>query len=443
MQQGLFVPFVLFVCWIDSLAANDLSPCTCSCCEAEPHRGDNPGVIDRFECAYAQPGLVYSSPFRSKDELCTPLCRQDPADSVVTATEVVEMDTQRFCFFECEPLAPPERSPTRGDLCGHLSSVDAQMVKDQTGNARPPMERPHVMMHFLAHRRSSRRTLSAVATSHAGSKQAPLEAPVGASMPNGDAASVAPWSSIASPAEENSAYIVQLEQEGHVSAEEAAKDGAEVKGEVVKAAGLLIEAIASSSHAKEAAEKAHEVEATVRGFRDRVVKEARVEAIASIPAILGEMKQKEQAKADVEFEQKRALARTDMLRASREAGVRAMRPYQDAQKRAAASAWDYATRGDERATQSIQFQQLARMYEAQANQWAKVGDQKQAQKYLLQSRVIMNQALDLNSQANADYNTASSVMDTLPQYGTQASAAAWHAQVMVDPDAPPPPEPLV
>jgi hypothetical protein len=55
----------------------------------------------------------------------------------------------------------------------------------------------------------------------------------------------------------------------------------------------------------------------------------------------------------------------------------------------------------------------------------------------------MDVALSLNAQAAGAYNTANKIAGQLGVYAGQAAMAAFHAQVMYDPKAVPPPPPLV
>merc|ERR1740130_872530 len=85
----------------------------------------------------------------------------------------------------------------------------------------------------------------------------------------------------------------------------------------------------------------------------------------------------------------------------------------------------------------------AGLAQGQANAYVTVGDMSEAQRLLQQSRGEMNAALGLNAQATGMYDTANKITAQLPAYAGQAAMAAYHAQVMYDPDAQPPAPALV
>merc|ERR1719183_2020479 len=81
---------------VSSLATRrreELAACSCDCCEVQSRREDT----KQFQCAYSQMALFQSSASR-----CDSLCRQEARDDVLTTAQAPEMDTERFCFFECE-----------------------------------------------------------------------------------------------------------------------------------------------------------------------------------------------------------------------------------------------------------------------------------------------------------------------------------------------------
>lgn len=146
-----------------------LASCSCDCCEVGRRREEEQaeqaakrsGIDnDHFECAYLPtPGYKTNAP------RCENLCIRDAGDSLLTASEDSEMDTQRYCFFECEPAPPMHQMPTPGDTCRPLSKTEKKEVRDGSGNAKDPME-TGATMHFLAsHSQPKQPELSAVATS--------------------------------------------------------------------------------------------------------------------------------------------------------------------------------------------------------------------------------------------------------------------------------------
>merc|ERR1719191_1959191 len=112
-------------------------------------------------------------------------------------------------------------------------------------------------------------------------------------------------------------------------------------------------------------------------------------------------------------------------------------------KRAAATAKEYAGRGDKVTAKSVEVQMEAQMLLGQSNTWITLGDNAKAEKLLQQSHMLMNEAVGLAGTANAFYGEAQAIMKTMPLYQGQAAAASYNAEVTLNPDAPPPPPPLV
>merc|ERR1719487_232394 len=114
---------------------DDPGACSCDCCEVGRRREEEQaeeaakmGGIEKddFECVFAP---AATAGFIDAPK-CGNLCRQDASDSVLTSTEESEIDTQRFCFFECKPSRSTHAGPKPGDMCKAFSKDEKSEVKD-------------------------------------------------------------------------------------------------------------------------------------------------------------------------------------------------------------------------------------------------------------------------------------------------------------------------
>jgi hypothetical protein len=217
----------------------------------------------------------------------------------------------------------------------------------------------------------------------------------------------------------------------------------EIDKMVETANNAVPKAMEAAERAKQAALKASAEEANVRLLLKNVRKIARGAAQGMVPGLIEKLKKKAREKAKEEAQKEAKATEKKMKKDAKEAGAKAMVPYNEALSRAAATAAEYAKRGDAMTAQSASIQMDATMAQQQANQWLQLGDTAKAQGLMQQSRQMMNIATGLNAQAGAFYNNAQSIMGTLPAYTNEAGMAAYHAEVMLNPDAPPPPPPLV
>ncbi len=90
---------------------------------------------------------------------------------------------------------------------------------------------------------------------------------------------------------------------------------------------------------------------------------------------------------------------------------------------------------------SIRF--LPGLLLGEANSYQSLGDAAAAQKKMQQAHGLMHTAIGLSSAADGMYGTAGGIMGGLGGYANQAVAAGYHAEYMLNPDMPPPPQPIV
>jgi len=140
---------------------------------------------------------------------------------------------------------------------------------------------------------------------------------------------------------------------------------------------------------------------------------------------------------------KAAALKTKMLKEAPEAGKKAAAPYIDAMGRAAAVANEYTKRGDGLIGQSVVLQGEAGLKMGEANSYSNLGDMVKSQATLQMAHQTMDLAKSLAGAADGNYGKAKSIMSTLGGYASEAAAAQYHAEYMLNPDLPPPPAPLV
>lgn len=335
---------------------------------------------------------------------------------------------QRFCFFECEPKSDKalgfSKSPQRGDMCQPLQDKEVNQVQDQSGNAANPMDAPGVMSHFIARkaRAAVKRVVAAAARAAKGGK---------------------PWSSIEPPASEMGARATEdatSTAKSSAVAEAKSKFASEVQA---KTAAALPTSIASVEKAMEAMSRAHKAEVEVNEIRQEVTQAAMEATRDMIKDELKKLRKEAHKKAKEEAVKKAKALKAKMLAEAPKAAKEAAIPYKTAQKRAAATAQEYAARGDALSAESTTVQMDAQMLLGQANTYMTLGEVGKSQQILQQSHQMMDEAVGLANQANGFYNTAQTIMSTITQYMGEAQAASYNAEVMLNPDVPPPPPPMV
>lgn len=431
--------------------ASDLSDpedgfCHCDCCITEVQRGSSLAVLppgtsgdgppDRLQCAWAPPSELGSA--GPTGERCGSLCQRPKTgskDDILTAAQDPSMDTQRFCFFECEPkplqtpTTPTNAKPQPGDPCGPLSQSEAVAVNASDGNALPPMEVPQVMSHFLLARKTSGNAAMKI---HSQSKTAVTTA-----------AASPPWLSVSKPAQETNAAVVNWAKEAEQEAATARAAFLKINEVATAAGGGLAAATKAAADAQKAAELADQAEARVKAILEGMRRKAKEAAMSAVPAVMAKMRAEYEKKAKEEAYKKAGEMDRKMKEEAPHAGDAARQPWDDAMMRAAETAADYLKAGDELAKESRELQVVAQREQTQAGQYMRLGYVKKAQELAVQARTEMNKAIALNGQANSDYGKLESITKTLDFYPDAAAAAAYRAEVMVNPNAMPPPPPLV
>jgi len=251
------------------------------------------------------------------------------------------------------------------------------------------------------------------------------------------------WESVSDPIQAQTSQVVQLATEAEAEAAKAGAHAKKVHEAATKASGSMTSVFAEVGAAKTAMERALLEEKKISTLRDRIWQQAEETALAEIPKILPDLQKKADKNAKEEAKKKAKAFETQMQNKARHESVKAAKVYTDQMKGAGKSAAEYGKLGDSLSTQSAMMQMNAGMEQGQAGSYMSVGQMDEAQKLLQQSRGDMNTALGLSAQATQMYDTSSQIASQLPAYADQAAMAAYHAQVMYDPEAQPPAPPLV
>jgi len=251
------------------------------------------------------------------------------------------------------------------------------------------------------------------------------------------------WASVGEPMQEQVATVAEWADEAKRAAGKAGAEAAKVTEDAAKASGSMANVLAKVGSAKAAMNQAIRDEGKISALRDRIWQKAQVAAMGEIPKILPKLREQSKKKAEENAKEKALAFGKQMKSKARVESAKASKLYTDLMVGAGNSAADYAKLGDTLISQSASMQMNAGMAQNQAGQYMTFGDMGEAQKLMQQSRTEMNTALGLNSQATGMYDQSNKITAQLPAYAGQAAMAAYHAQVMYDPEAQPPPPPLV
>lgn len=413
-----------------ALALRSTRNCSCDCCQAEFLREASADTNNRLQCAYAQPGLQSASPYRDMNT-CGNLCKRAVADKVLTAASAVgEVDTERFCFFECAPrLLADEDEPKQGNPCEPLVDAAIAEVRDDTGNGLPPMEQAAVALpHFLVAR----------AGTHA-------ETVASAGSPGPAPAAAEPWSSLKEPSPDRFAMITQQAVDSaKVAANAASGNGLKIQELASRAFNSVTVAAAAVEDARRAALEAHAAEQKVRTFHEVLKRMMKKRAFMVIPQELPGIIGRAREEAKTMARKMAAATKKEMVASAPKAGEKAAAPYRAAMQSAADTAAQYAKAGDDLAGQAKMFYAQAQTLEGQAGVQMARGWTVSARKLDQKAQFLAGKAVAMNKQASMYFKTSKAITDTnVPEYAMQASQAAYSAEVMVNPDTAPALPPII
>lgn len=299
-----------------------------------------------------------------------------------------EVDVENFCYHDCAP-----QSQAANAICAP-GVINASMAAEQPTPAPPP------------------RTLLRAATATArrsGDK---------------DDAAASRTEDLAKGAADRLAL-----------AEQSASQAGEVAGGAQRAEAFLKKAVTA---AEEKATEANSWERVAEQTNGEVQDAARIAAKevyeSTVKNLIAEAHDVAKAKAEAAA----AKLEADMKKAAPAAGQAAIKPYVEAQSKAAADAAAWAKQGDAASGLSFQLSLGAGMTMAQANQWNALGDFARGQSMLRQSMETTEMAKGLAGAAQNAYDQSAGIVSHLLDYVPMMGAAQYHAEYMLNPDMPPP-----
>lgn len=361
------------------------------------------------------------------------------------------VDAQQFCRSACQaPVVGPHRAErTHGRAhCQPVIAAESSVRKGSGGSKFIQESAVHVgaLEHYSLTKASGAAAETGQAASVAGAPGPAAWTPpplMGKPMATPVPPVTSPWVSIKDPVPEDVANVMKTAKTAEASARETVKFAKAVKE-------LRGSAMVAAPASTVAAEKAREESMSTLGalgitsrYLEAVRQAVREVAESVIQPTLDEAIKQARAKAQKEAEPVAQKALAAQGPRGKAAAAKAMVPYMDALGRAVATAGVYASRGDNLVGASSGLQMDAQMVFNEANQFMSLGDNARAEKLRQQAMQMMNVAVSLNGAANSNYGNADAIMKTPGQYAAEAGAAAYHAEVMENPDAPPPPPPLV
>eukprot|EP00928_Gymnodinium_smaydae_P030385 TRINITY_DN22622_c0_g1_i2.p1 TRINITY_DN22622_c0_g1~~TRINITY_DN22622_c0_g1_i2.p1 ORF type:complete len:489 (+),score=80.68 TRINITY_DN22622_c0_g1_i2:65-1468(+) len=407
--------------------------CTCDCCVAELQRDENPGVTEGFsllQCAYDTSEDQGGSSASSAGPRCGSTCLRSSDDHILDSPE---LDTQRFCFMECEPVVAASRpllQAAPGDPCGPLTRAEALEVNDGKGDAlRPPNEAPGVLNHFLTARRTRTDSEQPVASAPA---PAPAVAASSAPLPAG------PWASISPPALAQGAKIAAWTQQARQVSDLAAKAVLNVGMAAKKAGASLAAAAGAAVDAQRAAERAQAAERRVRSIRDALRRRTHQAALDTVPLAVNDLRQQARAIAKANALKLKSFREAQMKALAPHAAFQAMQPYEAARDSAAVAEQRYLNEGDRLAQVAAMMQEAAHDARDSANELLAAGAETEATRIMNEAKAEMAKANKVSEEASAFYASARSIAESLPAYERGARDAGYRAAVLVYPDAQPP-----
>jgi len=393
--------------FLHGLQALDSSPCSCSCCtfHSQNRVGEASG-----HCELVAKDQMFMSPSSAQVQPCAQLCNRNATDKIITNAEGEQIDYQRFCYFECHPSA------ALGNTCV------PQTVSSQKLAALPVIQHHHHHRHIKSHK-----TAQIARGSH-------YQRLVSVKQ----AAAAEPWPSMK---DEYSAIGLRAEQES----KQAAKDMMAAKNAAVENAKIAItnakiapSLLASVSAAENSARQAHVSEKELTQTVKEVQEAAALAAHDVIDEAIEQARDEAHAKAKTEAQKAAKALMEKMLKEVPAAAKAASAPYIAAMNRAHDYAAKYAALGDTWAGKSVQLQMSAQLLMGEANSWQTLGETGKSQGQFQQAHQMMDLAVAFNAKAGSLYAAGVEVASHDGEWVAEADAAAYHATIMLNPDAPPP-----
>jgi hypothetical protein len=294
------------------------------------------------------------------------------------------------------------------------------------------MEVPNVMSHFLLARKSTKAAIKRVETIVKQRQIPPAPKPAAQA-----------WMILTEPALKQGAAVAGWAQEAEKDALDAYAALKAVNEVASGAVGGLAAASSAAAKAKKAAEQARKAEDRVRAIKEGLFRRAKEAAMSAIPETVRKLKESSMKKAKEEALAQAKIAQEKMETDGPIAHEEAMKPYEDTVGRIGDTSNKYLAAGDLLAKQSAELQTAAQVSQTQASNYMRLGAVDDAQKKMVQAKQMMNMAVTVNKQAMDYYDVSATIEGQVPEYEFEARAAGYHAEVLVNPDAPPHPPPAV
>merc|ERR1719213_822176 len=220
-----------------------------------------------------------------------------------------------------------------------------------------------------------------------------------------------------------------------MAAKNAAVENAKIAITNAKIAPSLL---ASVSAAENSARQAHVSEKELTQTVKEVQEATALAAHDVIDSALEEVRDEAHAQAKKEAQAAAKALMEKMLKEIPAAAKAASAPYIAAMNRAHDYAAKYAALGDTWAGKSVQLQMSAQLLMGEANQWQTLGEANSWQGQFQQAHQMMDLAVAFNAKAGSLYAAGVEVASHDGEWVSEADAAAYHATIMLNPDAPPP-----
>jgi len=354
------------------------------------------------------------SPYRAQVEPCPQLCDRNGTDKVITNAEGKQIDYQRFCYFECGPPIAP------GNTC-IPKAVSSHKL------AALPVIHHHRHHRHMTHIKSHHHTAQIARGSHYQRLAAVKKA-----------RAAEPWPSMK---DEYSAIGLRAEQES----KKATQDMQTAKGQAAANAKIALTnakiapaLLASVSSAGNAAKQAHVFEKELTQKVKEVQEATALAAHDVVDEVMEQVRDEAHAAAKVEAQKAAKALMMKMLKEVPAAAKAASAPYIAAMNRAHDYAAKYAAAGDSLAGKSVQLQMSAQLLMGEANQWQTLGETSKSQGQFQQAHQMLDLAVMFNAKAGSMYAAGVEVGSHDGEWVAEADAAAYHATLMLNPDAPPP-----
>lgn len=385
------------------------------------------GVNARLQCAYAQES-TYVLSVNAGPPVCSGECALSNRHAVAG-----EMDTERFCFMECEPKVTPSRFVDDRKSCEPISEA-AKRERDSNGDPIAPMNNVRLARKFL----SNSPTQTVLATGFAAIATGATLSTSAPPPPSPETPAFKEWSSVTSVAAGQASKASKLAQEVEATAALASVEAKKVS-ELSQRAELSSAQVLEALHSAEAAsQKAVAAEVQLRAIRDATAHVAHEAAMREMELALPSLMEASREKSGVE-----ALSRAEVMQAKLavlvpKAAEQASQPYIDVMEEKKWVAAEYEARVGELQRNAETEQLAAGTFGKQADAYMQVGNLDEAKQFLRQSRVSANRASYFSQQAREFDRHAKSIFASLPEDSKMAGRAAYFAEKMLIPDVQPP-----